>query len=538
MSGLRLKFLAAVFALAACLTAGLSGRAAETALVTTPSGPVAGLSANGVRSFKGVPYAKPPLGERRFAPPENIEPWTATRICDAFGPQPVQQDFSKIMGGPPAASSEDCLSLNIWTPAKAGGDKLPVYVFIHGGSFAVGSGASPVYDGTGLAKRGIVAVTINYRLNALGFLASGETFARYGTTGNWGHLDQIQALKWIRDNISAFGGDPERVTIGGESAGSFSVSALLLSPLANGLFRAAILESGTILSATTSTPYARADLHKAMAAGFMFANAFGADQDDAAGLAALRAADPEAMAQMSAFNPDFRITTASMFFPVFDGAVIPRHPYAALRRGEFNRVKVLFGFNADEGSVFVPPDIAVMEYKALAARMYGKRAPEVMARFASTGTIREQAMKAVMSGTFTAGMKVFADALARHGVDVYGYYFTHVSPQHAKAGEGAKHGAELPYIFDTFAATNEKDPTPEMLRLRDEIQTRFVNFIVSGDPNLGEEPLSGVLWPKYRAESPVMIRFDDRIRLQDMPDQDDAAFIAEVLESQIDVGEE
>ncbi len=538
MLGLRKKLLGAAFACAVLLSAGVLGQAAETALVTTPSGPVAGLSEDGLRIFKGIPYAKPPLGEGRFAPPETVEPWSTTLVCDAFGPQAVQQGSFGPMVSAPVASSENCLSLNIWTPAKSGEERLPVYVFIHGGAYAIGNGASPVWDGSNLAKRGIVVVTINYRLNALGFLATGETYRRYGTTGNWGHLDQIKALEWLRGNISAFGGDPDRVTIGGESAGSFAVSALMLSPLAKGLFRAAILESGSILSVTTSTPYARGDLDKSIAVGRMFASMFGADRDDAAGLAALRAADPEAMAQSSAFEGDFRITTAYLCFPVFDGKVLPRNPYAALRTGNFNRVKVLFGFNADEATVFIPPNIDGLQYKALVARMFAKHGPAVTARFAPAGTVYRQALKAMQTGTFTAGMKVFADAYAAQGLDVYGYYFTHVSPQHAKTGEGAKHGAEMPYIFDTFAATNEKDPTPEMLRLRDEIQTRFANFIISGDPNQGEEPLSGVLWPKYRAESPVMIRFDERLRLQDMPDREDAAFIAEVLESQIEVGEE
>lgn len=266
---------------------------AETALVETRthSGSVVGILSDDIAIFRGIPYAAPPVGELRFAPTKPVAPWTEPLDCTEFGATAVQKE---ARNGLPMR--EDCLTLNVWTPAlpKTGetGEKLPVYVYIHGGAYAQGSGSDPLYDGTAFAKRGIVAVTINYRLNVLGFFASKETLSRYGTTGNWGHLDQIEALKWIRENAASFGGDPDRVTIGGESAGSYSVSALMLSPLAEGLFQGAILESGTILALGGSSFYSKGSPERSAEVFRMMSWLFEA-RDDADGLAKMRAADAD-----------------------------------------------------------------------------------------------------------------------------------------------------------------------------------------------------------------------------------------------------
>ena len=301
-----ISLLACLVALSACATHPGKvdqvrfAKDAEPILATTEAGTVRGVEGAGTRAYLGVPFAAPPVGERRFAPPENVEPWTETLDCENFGPTAVQANA--IEGLP---MSEDCLTLNVWTPAAPGSDeKLPVYVFIHGGAFAIGSGAEPTYDGTNFAKRGIVTITINYRLNALGFYATQETYDRYGTTGNWGYLDQIKALEWIRDNVSAFGGDPKRVTIGGESAGSYAVSALILSPLAEGLFQGAIMESGTNLQIAGNAYYSKADLQRSIEVCNMMSSTFGA-KDDAEGLAKLRTVDADAFAQMCPLDIDF-----------------------------------------------------------------------------------------------------------------------------------------------------------------------------------------------------------------------------------------
>ncbi|MHB9296596.1 hypothetical protein PilKf_02369 [Pillotina sp. SPG140] len=196
----------------------------------TRNGPIEGLEADGIYAYKGIPYAKAPVGDLRFAPPQDVEPWTTVLDCTKYGPLTVQLADNPFLAVENANQSEDSLSLNVWTPAAPGAtDKLPVYVYIHGGGFGNGSGNETTFDGTSFAKNGVVTVTINYRLGTLGFFASQETYKQYGTTGNWGLLDQIKALEWIRDNIANFGGDPSQVTIGGESAGSWSVSALIES---------------------------------------------------------------------------------------------------------------------------------------------------------------------------------------------------------------------------------------------------------------------------------------------------------------------
>ncbi|MDR1965889.1 MAG: carboxylesterase family protein, partial [Synergistaceae bacterium] len=284
-------FCCSKFLIAAQLAlSAMSSERAYAASVTlaTPNGEIRGSRSEDVSVYNGIPYAAPPVGELRFAPPQDAPAWEGVRDCTEFAPQAVQ--YMPFEGQP---MSEDCLALNVWTPARPGdGAKLPVYVFIHGGGFAEGAGSLPMYDGTGFAKKGIVAVTINYRLNALGFFASRETLKRYGTTGNWGILDQIKALEWVRENISSFGGDPGKVTIGGESAGSFSVSILIASPLAKGLFRGAILESGTILSLPFLSTYARSDPDKSIAVSGMLADIVGAG-DDENGLARMRRANAE-----------------------------------------------------------------------------------------------------------------------------------------------------------------------------------------------------------------------------------------------------
>ena len=237
--------------------------------------------------------------------------------------------------------SEDCLYLNVWTPATAPGEKRPVYVYVHGGGFATGSGSELMFDGTNMAERGVVVVTFNYRLGAFGFLTLGAMEEESGSIGNLGLLDQIQALKWVRENIEAFGGDPENITLGGESAGAFSVTGLLLSPLAKGLFHRAIVESGSILSIGAFCTRAKGNLAKSIAMGKDFAQIFGAD-DSPEGLEKLREAPAEAMAYLSMIKADRALPLRFSFWPVFDGAILPKDPMQALKNGDYNAVDLQY----------------------------------------------------------------------------------------------------------------------------------------------------------------------------------------------------
>ncbi len=515
---LSLIFCAAFFlgAAAHAEDASVSGTDVE---LTISGGPIRGEQVDGINMFKGIPFAQPPVDELRFAPPENVEPWTGTLDCTEFGPTPVQ---ASPRDGMPM--SEDCLTINVWAPEHTSDVQLPVYVWIYGGAFAQGSSSEPNYDGTNFAKDGIVTVSFNYRVNALGFFASQETYGQYGTTGNWGILDQIKALEWVQENIEAFGGDPSRVTIGGESAGSYSVSGLITSPLAEGLFQAAILESGTMLGVPGNSYYARGDLDRSAEVCNMMAYEFGA-ADDAAGLEKLREADASVLSQLCPLNVDFTTTPAFMMIPVYDGYVMPTDMYGALQSGEFNKVDLLWGYNADEGSIFVPSDTTQERYEMLASRMYGYGASKsVLERFPvdDDNTSGDRARQILTYGMFSAVMKPFGDALAESGQNVYAYKFNYATGESIEAGLGASHGSEIPYAFG-----NLENPDAEQQALSDEMHARWANFIKYGDPN-GETP-SGVEWPKYDPEGAQMIFFDSEISSGQMPGQDDMDFMVDVM---------
>ncbi|MDR1219901.1 MAG: carboxylesterase family protein [Treponema sp.] len=503
-----------------------SGASAGTSLVTK-NGPIKGVRAKGVYAYKGIPYAKAPVGDLRFAPPQDAEPWTEVRDCTKYGPI-IPQWLTVSLRLDNTEQSEDALILNVWTPsAPKKNDKLPVYVFIHGGGYAFGSGNEKDYDGTGFAQDGVVAVTINYRLSTLGFFASNETYNQYGTTGNWGILDQIKALEWVRDNIAEFGGDPDQVTIGGESAGSLSVSALVLSPLAKGLFRSAIMESGAILAAQAMA--SRGDLQKSIEQSQELAGIFGAS-DTAEGLAYLRRLDGYVLNYLSPFSLD-QTKPATPFYltPVFDGVALPKDPVAALREGNYNKVNLLLGFNHDEGTLLIPPTVDAGFYENFGSRMAGENWPVVAERFPvdEHNTAAQRAQQMLAYAWFTASEKVFADALASNN-RVFMYNFNFVAqgdPQ--SAALGAYHTAELPYVFNNIAlkgfvsAENEK--------LAKEMHTRWINFIKNGDPNVGITPPTVAQWPQYNPENPDVIFFDNEITTGPLPNQEDFDFIAHIL---------
>jgi para-nitrobenzyl esterase len=306
--------------------------------VTVANGMLEGtLEVSGVRSFKGIPFAQPPMGELRWRPPLPPKNWEGTRRADKFGPRAMQRPIFGDMGFRSDGMSEDCLYLNVWAPPKPGRAKLPVLVYFFGGGFVAGDGSEGRYDGESMAKKGIVAVTVNYRLGVFGFFAHRELTKEspHHASGNYGLLDQHAALQWVRQNIAAFGGDPKRVTIAGESAGSISVSAQMASPLAKGLFAGAIGESGSIIGALSAMPLAEAEQ-----GGFQFAAGLG--QGEAPSLAALRALSAEQLLEATAKSgiPWFR--------PTVDGYFFPKDPLEIYAAGEQARVPLLAGSNSEE----------------------------------------------------------------------------------------------------------------------------------------------------------------------------------------------
>jgi para-nitrobenzyl esterase len=500
----------------------------ETALVTTNKGPVQGLKTDGIYTYKGIPYAKAPVGDLRFAPPQDKEPWTEVLDCTRYGPI-VTQRFTIPTILENNEQSEGGLVLNIWTPsAPKSSDKLPVYVFIHGGGYGTGTGSQNNFDGTSFAQNGVVSITINYRLSTLGFFASQETYNQYGTTGNWGLLDQIKALEWVRDNIADFGGDPDQVTIGGESAGSWSVSALILSPLAKGLFRSAIMESGTILAMRSFLP-ARGNLEKAIEASQAFADIFGAS-DTAEGLNQLRQVDADILNYLSPFALDLTLQAqAFSYVPIFDGYVLPKDPVAALKEGNYNKVNLLVGFNHDEGALFAPATANSSDYKTLAARMIGKEWRTFVDHFPidENNTAAQRAQQLIAYAWFNSGTKVLLDTYSPHN-KVFMYNYNFIAPGDPVAALlGAYHTGEMTYAFNTLAT--KKLSGPENEKMAKEIHTRWINFITNGDPNVGITPPTATQWPQYDPAKTDVIFFDKEITTGPLPDKENLDFTAKLF---------
>jgi len=326
----------------------------DAVVVTTSTGPLRGLWHDGVARFAGIPYAAPPVGERRFRPPAPVEPWDDVRPADEFGPICPQNPsmMDALFGGDSERWDEDCLYLNVWTPDPGTDAPLPVMVWIHGGGFEMGSGSSPLYHGTRFAHDGVVLVTINYRLGSFGFLELGHLDSSYASSGNCGLLDQLAALEWVRDNIARFGGDPANVTVFGQSAGSMSISLLMASPRSDGLFHKAITQSGAA-NAARRPGDAQQDTAEFFAAGGWATAADVAAADPAALLAAhaamtgARLVDPEAYIERASTPLGFLA-----FRPVADGELVPADPLQAIRDGAAAGVSLLAGTTSQEWRLF------------------------------------------------------------------------------------------------------------------------------------------------------------------------------------------
>src|SRR4051794_15618587 len=340
----------------------------ETAapVVKIANGTLEGTNESGIRTFKGIPFAAPPVGNLRWKEPQPVKNWQGVRKADKFGPRAMQRAVFGDMNFRSNGVSEDCLYLNVWTPAKSANEKLPVLVYFYGGGFIAGDGSEPRYDGESLARRGIVTITVNYRLSIFGFFAHPELTKEspHHSSGNYGLLDQSAALRWVQQNIAAFGGDPKRVTIGGESAGSFSVSAQMASPLSKNLISAAIGESGSLLGTLPPVPLAEAEQ-----TGLKFANSIGANS-----LAALRAMSAEELLETTAepTTPRFAVT--------IDGYFFPKSPVEIFSKGEQAHVPLLVGWNSEEmnyRAIMGQDKLTKESFDATLQKLYGDRAAEI-----------------------------------------------------------------------------------------------------------------------------------------------------------------
>ena len=482
---------------------------AEETIVTGPpataqttSGTVAG-TAGDVRAFKGIPYAAPPIGPLRFKPPRPPATWNGTRDAIAFGSECIQAAPAG------AAMSEDCLTLNVWTPRPANSD-LPVMVYIFGGGFAGGSSSQPVFDGTALARHGVVVVTLNYRLNVFGFLAHPELSAEspMHTSGNYGMLDIVSALRWVQDNARSFGGDPGNVTIMGESAGAGAVSALLSMPQTKRLYVRAIMESAPVFRKQLNRSQAEA-AGKALA---------GSDS-----IAALRAMPVlDILKRMPVLDPDSRSDVAITFGPIADGIVLPDEVAAYAARKQ-NIVPIIVGNNADEGAFFAAriPVKTLDQYMAATQKRFGANADAARKLWPATSDADAPSAEATLVGDLdiNTGVRKMAITMAKAGAPVYRYLFTRT-----RAGKTPAHSDELPYVFDTPSVNGIGLSAPTFdavdAKTSEAMMTAWTNFAKFGNPNTPDtrmkaiSPLPDVIpinWPRYTVQDDRFIVFGDTI---------------------------
>ncbi len=490
-----------------------------TEIIDLDSGKISGLLVGRdpeIRVFKGIPYAAPPVGDLRWRPPQSVKSWKGVLECTSFGPvcpQPqgrtrlTQMTFDKI--------SEDCLYLNVWTKAKDNQALLPVMVWIHGGGNISGAGSLPYYDGEALARQGVILVSINYRLGPFGFFAhpllskeSGK-----GVSGNYGLLDQIAALQWVQKNIRAFGGNPNRVTIFGESAGGLNVCCLMASPLAKGLFHRAIAESGHAFGKTQhlkETWYGQESMEKQ---GEQIAKDLGV-AGAADPLAALRSLSADKILEGS--KPSLGIGAeaglGNRFRPVTDGWVIPDDINTIFDQGRQNDVPLIAGTNANEGIIFMAntPVKTVVQYRSAVKVLYGKFADEILALYPvkEPSEIRKALSDVLGDFGFIAGIRHFVRAMGNVKSKAYLYHFT-MKPQ-GPLGEtlGAFHGSEIPYVFDNLGR-GILTPDEKRLNLAKMMSGYWVQFAKTGDPN--KEGLTS--WPAYEAKGDQYLEFGENVHV-------------------------
>ena len=482
-------------------------------VVRVTSGELQGerLEGEPVHVFRGIPYAAPPTGERRWRPPQPAAAWNDTRPALEFGPTCIQPTASGFYAREEMPQSEDCLTLNLWTAAETTEDRRPVMVWIHGGSLTSGTGRTSLYDGATLAREGAVVVTLNYRLNAFGFLAHPALSAEseHGSSSHYGILDQIAALRWVRDNIAAFGGDPSRVTIFGESAGSKSVSILLATPLARGLFHRAIGQSGAAFLPLHPLRGEGPRSPSAEAIGERFAATLGIE-DPVDSAAAMRRKPAEEI--LEAFSSDPLFSTYWALTPV-DGWVLPAQLSEIFARGEQTAVPVIAGTTADEGTVFVDYYFSkkwfasAAAYQGFVRASYGELADALLDLYpaSSDDEARDALARLVGDDLFTFPTRALVRGMATVPADAYLYYFTRVPPIAEAEELGSFHAAEIPYVFGTKWPGDGWGDVDE--KLSRTLRSAWLRFAATGDPNGVDLPE----WTAFTAANEAYMEFGDRV---------------------------
>ncbi len=468
--------------------------AAPLALAQAPikveQGLLQGTSAEGLTIYRGIPFAAPPVGDLRWKSPQPAGKWEGVRKAEKFSPKPIQ-------GAPNSPNtSEDCLYLNVWTPAKSADERVPVLVWIYGGGFGGGSTSDPTHNGEHLARKGVVLVSIAYRVGSLGFLAHPELSAEspHKVSGNYGLQDMIAGLQWVKDNIAAFGGDPGKVTIFGESAGGIAVSMLCASPEAEGLFHGAISQSGGSFGPSRPTTFPGENMRR-----LADAERSGVDYAKSAGV--------ETIADLRKITPDK--LPGGRGWPIVDGRVIPDDQFKLYEAGKYNDTPILVGYNSDEGLSFSrekTPD----EFRANVAKRYGTFAEKLIAAYPpGKDSVPKSARDLMRDAAFGWQTWAWARLQAKTGRSKVFYYYFDQHPKRPEgtpeADHGMPHGVDVPYVFQTLNR-NDGRHTPGDFAISETVATYWTNFAKHGDPNGEGVPK----WPQFTDADRQVMYFKDK----------------------------
>jgi len=467
--------------------------------VRVQGGLIQGTFEDGLTVYRGIPFAAPPVGEGRWRAPQPAGKWDTVLQASRFAPGPMQG------WTPPSGKSEDCLYLNVWSPAKAG-EHLPVLVWIYGGGFNSGATSDKNYSGEKLAKKGVVLVSIAYRVGQIGFFAHPELSKEspHHVSGNYGLLDMIAGLQWIQKNIAALGGDPHKVTIFGESAGGIAVSMLCASPLAKGLFQGAISESGGSFGPLRRTTFPGENLKRLPDA-------------ESAGAAYLKQAGLPSVEDARKLSADKLPPIRGLAWPIIDGWVIPDDQYKLYEAGEYNDIPVLIGYNSDEGASFSPPKTPA-DYIAAVNTRYGKFAGALLKAYpVDSTTVPKSARDLTRDAAFGWHTWSWARLQSKTGRSKVYYYYFDQHPDYPKGnprfGYGSPHAQEVAYVFGHLdpagAETSKSDRT-----ISDAMATYWTNFAKYGDPNGKGLPD----WPAFSDKNPAVMYFSQTPHTGPVPD--------------------
>ncbi len=487
------------------LIAGLAligSTSAFAQVVRTESGRVEGATADGVVSYKGMPFAAPPVGQLRWRAPQPAKPWNGVRDATQFGHDCAQLPFPSDAAPLGAAPSEDCLVMNIWRPANSDGKKLPVLFWIYGGGFVNGGSSPEVYSGAPLAKQGVMVVSFNYRLGRLGFFAHPAlTAEQKGKAANYALMDQLAALKWVKRNVASFGGDPAAVTIVGESAGGNSVTALMNQPAARGLFHGAIIMSGAGRDGGPSGTQRmlskdQPGLPSAESVGLDFAKRMGVSGTGAAALKALRAMPADKIVDGYNLASLFTGSGNGPTGPVIDGVTIFGTNRQVMARSGQNKVPVMIGATSADIGFFSA------KTKEDAFGLFGDKADAAKRVFDPDGAMPLQPLIFKIGGTLMMiePARFVANAYTAAGQPVWHYRFGYVAESIRTPGQGAQHASDIPFFFNTVAAKYGGKLTPADAKAAEQISGYVANFVKSGNPNGAGLPN----WDKFDAAQPVM----------------------------------